>query len=109
MITLTFDKNTATQRQIGLTSYIERLATETFNGSYSVVVNKSEDIPTYDNFDGNFDFETIDLVNSDGIKLPVSGTYNHISDFSTTYDDTTKRFNLNISLEWKELGGEPNE
>lgn len=98
MITLTFDKGLAHERILHIANFHERPLNNSFNGTNSTVISKPEDVPALPDFGQNPYFETVEAVNGDGVALPLQGTYNRITDFFASYDDDSKRYNINISL-----------
>lgn len=105
MYALIFDKETSNEKRIMLSSFHERPISNTFSGSLNMSVNKSSDIPDIKPFIKNAEFNTVEAVNSDGINLPINGSYNYVVDVSCNYDDDTKRFGISLVLSWQEKEG----
>lgn len=99
MFNLIFDKGLESERSLKLTSFYERQITNIFNGSYSVTVTPETVLPDVEDFAHNPMFKTVEAISSDGIKLPIGGEYNHISDLNSVYDDETKKYGINITLD----------
>ena len=98
MITLTFDKGLDHERSIHIANFHERPLNNSFNGTNSTVISKPEDVPALPDLGQNPYFETVEVVNGDGLEIPLHGNYNRITDFFAAYDDESKRYNINISL-----------
>lgn len=98
MITLTFDKGLDHERSIHIANFHERPLNNSFSGSFSAVIGRQEDVPVMPDFGADPDFETVEAVNGDGVEMPLQGQYNKIVDYFATYDDESKRYNINISL-----------
>ena len=101
MFTLIFDKGTSKEKRLLLQSFYERPISNVFTGSYTTVIKEESDIPDIEGFVGDSTFDSVIAVSSDGFRIPISGRYNYISDFSCNYDDETKRFGINLTLTWR--------
>lgn len=106
MYKLTLDKGTATERSINLETFYERPIAKTFTGSETVIVELSSDVPDVSALAKNPWFKTVSVVNSDGVVIPVAGTYNYINDLACNYNDTDKRYTVNLTLTLVEVQNE---
>lgn len=102
MLTLILNKGTKNEKKIKLSSFYERPIAGTFVASFNTTVTKETDFPSVGSFSKDLAIESVNAVNSDGLPIPIAGTYNHIADFACNYDDETKRFGINLTLDWVE-------
>ena len=100
MIKILFDKNTEKERFLEVSHILERPIKNSFSGSISLTIEKSEDFPSYDEFINNPDFNTLEIID-DGLIVPLQGRYNYIEDFTTDYFSDTKTFLVGIFLGYK--------
>lgn len=103
MVTLTFDKGLSTEKKLLLNSYQERPVMNILSGVYSIIITKDSRPQKVSGFAKGGTLATLMAVNSDGIELPICGSYNHIQDFSCVYNDTTKQYSISITLNWMEV------
>lgn len=97
MVTMIFDKNLDTERRLDIVHIFEHPIENRLSGSNTIVIEKSEDFPTYEEFINNPNFTTFEMMDGD-IMIPIHGSYNHIEDFSVDYYSDTKTLTVNILL-----------
>lgn len=102
MLTLILNKGTKNEKRLKLSSFYERPIAGTFMASFNATIEKESDLPAIEKLPKDFAVESVNAVNSGGLPIPISGAYNHIADFACNYDDETKRFGINLTLDWVE-------
>ena len=98
MLKLTFDKGLETQRELNVDHIYEYPITMTLNATYDKVVESSDDFPDISGFENNPNFSSVELTDDKGMKIPLSGGYNYISDIIMNYYDKTRTVNLTVTL-----------
>lgn len=76
---------------------IERDSAITLNASSTMTVTPETIFPGLTGLVDN-DFETIYVVNSDGLTIPLQKDYHVVNMISVNYDDSVKTYTVNIII-----------
>lgn len=96
--TVYFDKGTSKEKNFGFDSFSENLLSNTMNISTRYYEEDMGNIPDYSQFT-DLTFSNLDIINVDGVNVPIFGKYNHISDINVNYRGEDNIYNVSVTLE----------
>lgn len=96
-----FDKGLESEKRINLDYYSEQVRNRKLISNKDYKIEKQSDFPDVSQFKEDTLFSSLEVTDGD-IEVPVIGSYNHIDTFNTSYIVSTKTYQVNIVLGWKE-------
>ena len=98
MLTFIFDNGLDSEKRIQFNSFNEILGVNRMNASREIRIDSSSDVPDLSEFTGFTSFQTLKVINGDGIELPLAGEYNSVDALNASYFDADKMYQINMSL-----------
>lgn len=92
---ITFDKGIDTEKSINVDHISEHVITGRLNGTRLISIGDGTDLPDLSAFSAG-EFSTIEVVNDNGVNIPISGNYTHIVDVSLNYSEIDDSCNISI-------------
>ena len=93
-----FDKGLMSEKTIEMDNFFEHPLNNNVNLSREIIIKEGVSIPDYSPVGENFSFTTVNIISSNGIEIPLAGTYNKVTGMSLNYFDADKRYSVNINL-----------
>ena len=94
-MTLTLDKNLASERSLSVNTVDERLVQKRLTAQQITMIDGS--FPSVDDFGTDPHFTTLEITDGN-VEYPIVGTYNTVTDFAVSYNEISHRFSVMLSL-----------
>ena len=101
MLTMTFDKGLETEKTLDIMYLYEHPLRSSLNGSLDKTIKTNNDFIDVSAFIDSPDFQTLEIVDENGMEIPLWGGYNYIQDITTNYSSDSKNYSLSITISKK--------